>query len=149
MKLSTKILILTGVLIMLVLGIIIANGLSIFKSPYLKVEITTDKAEYSKGEILLLTIKNNLEENLCFSSCYPYYLERKNQDWKSYDYGMCNKANLAEKCINAGGFKTFEIDLSSTEKGSHRFTIPGCINCEINGQFTESKRFYSNEFEIK
>lgn len=147
MKLSTKIL--TGILVALILGIIIVCGLSIFKSPYSKVEITTDKTEYSKGEILLLTIENNLKEDLCFSSCYPYYLEIKNEDWKSYDYGICDKADIVEKCINSGSFKTFEIDLLSVEKGSHRITIPGCIDCNVNNQFGEDKRFYSNEFEVK
>lgn len=139
----------TNILILGVLIIII-----IFSGVWLsleekKVEVLTDKTEYQKEESLNVNIKNNLTENICFSSCYPYLLEKQNGEWKSYDYGECQKSDVNETCIESGQIRDFEITLSQTEEDYHRIAIPICIDCKLGEEFKESKRFYSNEFTIK
>lgn len=114
-----------------------------------EVLIATDNTKYEKEGVLKITVTNNLRRNICFSSCYPYYLEKKNGEWKSYIYGDCQETNLNETCINPGQEKTFEINLSLVEKGLHRIAVPVCTGCKIGENFREDKRFYSNEFMIK
>jgi len=115
-----------------------------------KVNVATDKKEYSKTEALKVKIKNNLSQNICFSSCYPYYLENKeNQEWKSYPYRNCESQDLIEKCIEPKKQKAFEIDFPLAEAGFHRIALPVCADCQLDQEFQETQRFYSNEFEIK
>jgi hypothetical protein len=122
-----------------------------------KVNILTDKTEYHQGESLKVNIKNNLIKNICFSSCYPYYLEREKSEpgsptkiWEIYLYSKCDRENLNEKCIEPGKTKAFEINLSEyVEVGFHRIALPVCVGCKVGEKFKESKRFYSNEFLVK
>ena len=111
--------------------------------------IVTDKAEYESGGILKVKIKNNFGEQICFSSCYPYYLEIKNEEWKSYKYVECQKLNGNGHCMKAGELKTFELTLPKVQEGLHRLAIPVCLVCQSEKEFKEDTRFYSNEFSIK
>jgi hypothetical protein len=112
--------------------------------------ISTDKGEYKKGESIIVEIENKTNKQICFSSCYPYYLEKKDGNWKSYLYDNCPKLNLTNNCIKVGGKKFFQIeDLSYTQEGIHRLAIPLCVGCNLVENFKESKRVYSNEFLIK
>ncbi len=113
--------------------------------------IATDKKEYRSGELLRLTIKNNFAKNVCFSSCYPYFLEKKDEKkgWKSYKYQNCPESDVAEKCMEKEQIKAFMTTLPKIKKGIHRIRIPCCIGCKIQQDFKESKRFYSNEFKIE
>ncbi len=115
------------------------------------VNVITDKNEYKLGDILKVKIENNLRKTICFSSCYPYYLEKKNGDWESYRYKDCSDENLVEICINSKKIKAFEITIPSSfvEAGTHRLTIPACIGCNSNGAFKEDQKLYSNDFIIK
>ena len=131
----------------LVIFILIIGGI-VWKS-FRKVVIITDKVEYQSSEMLRLKIKNNLAKNICFSSCYPYYLEVKEKKWQSYEYGECQKPNLAEKCMRPAEIKGFELTLVATKNGLHRLAVPVCIDCKENEGFKETKRFYSNKFIIK
>ena len=136
MKIQTKILI--GILTILVLiGFLIWRKYRIFGN----VLIETQKTEYQIGEALKLVIKNNFNRNICFSSCYPYYLEKKNGEWKSYPYEECPEANVNETCIEANKEKFFEIDLTLVKLGLHRIAVPICIDCKKGSDFKESKRF--------
>jgi hypothetical protein len=122
-----------------------------------KVNILTDKTEYQQGESLKVNIKNNLIKNICFSSCYPYYLEREKSEpssptriWEIYLYSECDQEDLNEKCIEPGKTKVFEINLLEyIEVGFHRIALPVCAGCKVGEKFKESKRFYSNKFLIK
>jgi len=115
-----------------------------------KIEVVTDSAQYADGEPLRLKIKNYLLGNICFSSCYPYYLEKENGvGWKGYLYEDCPHPDVAEKCIGAFGTKAFETSLPETIEGKHRVLIPVCSNCKEGLSFKETNRFYSNVFEIK
>ena len=114
-----------------------------------EVSIVTDKTEYEKGKTLRVKIKNNLWEHICFSSCYPYYLEKKNEKWESYQYVDCYDFDSNGKCISPGQTKAFELTLPGVPDGLHRLALPVCIDCKSEDSFREDKRFYSNEFTIK
>ncbi len=140
--------------LLIILGIILITGSLVFKyrdrlTKTINVLVLTDKTEYNIGETLKITIKNNLRKNICFSSCYPYYLEiKEGQEWKPYSYGVCGKSDIIEYCVNSRENKTFEIDLFSASKGHHRISIPVSFDLKTGEKFKEDKRFYSNEFEI-
>lgn len=115
-----------------------------------EISITTDKAEYEAGGILIVKIKNNFWKSICFSSCYPYLLERlQDGKWGSYQYTECYDFNGNGDCVEAKKEKVFELTLFSVEKGLHRLVLPVCINCKNEKTFREDRKFYSNEFEIK
>jgi len=111
--------------------------------------IVTDKTEYETGGILKVKIKNNFGENICFSSCYPYLLESKNEKWESYKYVECQRFDGNGHCLKAGELKAFELTLPQISDGSHRLAISVCIGCQSEDTFKEDMRFYSNEFSIK
>lgn len=113
------------------------------------VSIVTDKNEYEAGGTLKVKIKNNFGKQICFSSCYPYLLENKNENWESYKYAECQKFDGNDHCIKAGDLKAFEFTLPKDVKGTHRLAIPICLGCKNENPFREDKRFYSNEFIIK
>lgn len=114
-----------------------------------EVLITIDKTEYEAGENLKVKIKNNFREQICFSSCYPYLLERKNEKWESYKYVECQRFHGNGYCIEAKKEKDFELTLPQVPDGLHRLVIPICISCKSEDTFKEDKRFYLNEFTIK
>jgi len=111
--------------------------------------IKTDKTEYDKNSVLKIAIKNNLGENICFSSCYPYYIEKKDGGWESYSYSNCPQSDINDICLSAHQAKFFEINLSFITDGLHRLAIPACLNCKNKDTFKEDTKFYSNEFSVK
>ncbi len=112
------------------------------------VSVVTDKTEYEAGGNLRVKIKNNFPRQICFSSCYPYLLENKNEDWEDYKYVECQEFNGNDYCIKADGLKAFELALPQEIKGIHRLAIPVCIGCKNEDSFREDKIFYSNEFLV-
>ena len=120
--------------------------------PIKEVEITLDQKEYKADSDLKLKIKNNLDKKICFSSCYPYYLERDvGGMFAAYQYGICLMADVAEVCVESEKVKSFEIILNKikTDNSSHRFAVPVCVGCTFQESFREDSWFYSNEFIIK
>ena len=113
------------------------------------ISIITDKTEYEAGSNLKVKIKNNFGEQICFSSCYPYLLESKNEKWESYKYIECQKFNGNGHCIKAGDLKAFELTLPQVPEGLHRLAIPVCFDCKSEESFKEEQKFYSNEFWIR
>ena len=148
-----KIVIFIILIILVTLAVLIflsLRGYQILKQKELSV--TTFQEEYSVGENPKIKIKNNLTERICFSSCYPYYLEKNNgSPLKSYPYGGCPHPDVAEICMAPREVKLFEIllDNMTLEKGHHRVAIPACIRCALRENFRKDKFFYSNEFMIK
>lgn len=114
-----------------------------------EISIVTNKTEYEKGEILRVKIQNKFWEDICFSSCYPYYLEYKNEKWESYKYVECHRFNDNGSCVPAQKEKFFELTLPEVSAGLHRLAIPVCVGCKSEGTFREDNRFYSNQFTIK
>jgi hypothetical protein len=144
------------ILISLAIGLVLLVAITLFLSWQwyfgtgpLKLTVSTDKTEYDPGSVLKVVIQNNSRKNICFSSCYPYYLEKKDVNFQSYPYPDCPKPNLSEPCVKPRQSKFFEIDLPLLEAGLHRLAIPVCVDCKIKEDFREDTRFYSNEFTIK
>lgn len=115
--------------------------------------IKTDKIEYKEGENPKIIIENRFKKSICFSSCYPYYLEENKEDKKfeAYEYGTCYNPDIAENCVLSGKTKAFELILENIvlDKGIHRIAIPACIGCYLEENFKRDKWLYSNEFMVK
>jgi len=111
--------------------------------------ITTEKAEYLAGDNLRLKIKNDSGKELCFSTCYPYFLERKEENWERYNYVECKQTNIHNGCIKSEKEKAFELTLPEVEAGLHRLVVPVCSEYKPEEGFKEETEFYSNEFLIK
>jgi hypothetical protein len=115
-----------------------------------QVLIMTEKPVYSSQAELKLAIKNILPKKVCFSSCYPYYLEVKGEKWLRYNFeGNCSHEDLVNGCIEPDYGKFFLIDLPDLNKGLHRIRIPLDISAETGEEFREDKAYYSNDFIIR
>jgi len=97
-----------------------------------------------------ITIRNDLNGNICFSECYRYYLEKKNGGWERYIYGECEEQDLIKRCIQPSEEIILEliIDIPRPKPGLHRAAFPVCLNCRIGDNFKENQIFYSGEFLI-
>jgi len=115
------------------------------------ISISTNQEEYARGDNPKIKIKNNLRKTVCFSSCYPYYLERNNGALKSYHYNDCLFPDVAEICIEPGQVKAFELllDKMEIEGATHRVAVPACIGCALKENFRKDNFFYSNKFIIR
>jgi len=133
------------------IGLIILIAIILVLSPPegKEVNIITEKTEYQTGDALKINIENNLKETVCFSSCFPYYWEKKNGGWKGYDYTSCPDGNLIEKCIASKEVKAFELGIPSIGVGVYRLAIPACVGCNLKETFKENQWLYSNEFIIR
>lgn len=137
--------IVTGIIILIVI-----IALSFFIPEEAKgVKVITDDNSYSAGEDLKIKIDNDSNDKICFSSCYPYYFEKKVGDWTGYKYQECPKENIVEECIDPKNVKAFAIKIPFIGKGIHRIVLPACVGCVWNSLFNEEERFYSNEFIIE
>jgi len=146
---AKKYLIIFCVIILLTLFLIVWMAWKGYRIQKGEILITTDKTEYESGETLKVKIQNKFREQICFSSCYPYLLESKNENWESYKYAECQEFDGNGHCMKAGELKAFELTLPQISDGFHRLTVPVCVGCESEDTFRETKRFYSNEFTIK
>ncbi|MBU3942907.1 hypothetical protein KKA24_02900 [Patescibacteria group bacterium] len=113
------------------------------------VTVVTDDVDYVIGGKLKVKVENNLDEPLCFSSCYAYYFEKKESAWNNYRYKKCLEEDIINNCVEPRGIKAFELEIPKIQSGTHRMALPACIGCTINSIFSENSRFYSNEFIIK
>ncbi len=113
------------------------------------VSIVTQRKDYQNGEILELKITNNSGKKFCFSTCYPYLLEKKDKAWETYKYVECDRDNIHNGCIENGKEKGFELTLPKSISGLHRLAVPVCSECKEGETFKEESRFYSNEFIVK
>ena len=115
-----------------------------------KIVITTETQEYASGQDLKLQIKSSfLLKRFCFSSCYPYFLEKNNGEWRTYSYVSCPFFDKIETCIGPRESKIFLISLPAVKPGKHRISVPVCQDCQSGQEFQETGRFFSNEFEVK
>jgi hypothetical protein len=114
-----------------------------------EIKIVTDTESYNKGDSLKIKIENNLNRSVCFSSCYPYYFEKKNGDWVDYDYMNCPNGDLPKDCIDSKNTKAFELTIPDIEGGVHRLALSACLGCNFEDSFKEDQKFYSNTFIIK
>lgn len=115
------------------------------------VKAFTEKIKYSQTDEIKVEIENKENKTICFSACYPYKIQVKNNNWNSYSYSECDKEDIVETCINPNQSKAFIIVSNEVflKPAVHRLAIPVCIDCAIGEQFRVDKIIYSNEFEIK
>lgn len=134
----------------IILSIIITLSFVIPRNAKIEgVKINTDNSDYSVGDKLRIRIENNLEEKICFSSCYPYYFEKNEGAWNNYRYKECSKEDIISECIDSKDIKAFELEIPAVKTGIHRIALPACIGCNFDNPFNENNRFYSNDFMIK
>lgn len=117
------------------------------------VGVKTDKDIYSREDKIKVTVKNNLGKPICFESCNPYWLQKKDGDWEDFTYKTCEDHYLQIKeCLQPGAIKVFENPVSTygytMESGIYRYAVKICINCEVGGKTSGQKTIYSNEFKI-
>lgn len=143
------------VTILVILLIALFVLFSILISIFLKggeLEVTTEYEEYNNIQNIELKIVNNSKVEFCFSSCYPYYIEKFNtssQAWDKYEYVECETLDLIEICISPGETKGFEAEVGTLEKGEHRMSIPICKKCNKEEIFQKDDLIYSNNFNVK
>lgn len=115
-----------------------------------KVSVVTEKTTYSTQEDLKLKIENNMDSEVCFSSCYPYFLQENSGGWKNNQYDTCERQDVASDCVDPKSVKAFAISLASMFLSDlpHRIAVPACVGCILGEKFTVDKVFYSNEFGI-
>lgn len=120
-----------------------------FDAGTLRLLISTDRIDYNSDGTLKVAVKNNSLRSVCLSSCYPYYLEKKNGSFETFLYSDCQRENLNQACIEPRQSKYFETTLPSLQAGSYRLAIPACVGCQAEESFKEDQKFYSNGFTIK
>lgn len=135
------------VIVIVIVGVIAVYSPQLTKPGEIKIE--TEKTEYQAGDSLKIKIENDLGKDICFSSCYPYYFEKKDGEWISYQYNNCLDSNLAGNCIKAKTAKAFEIIIPRIQTGAHRLALPACVGCGLQEKFREDQWLYSNDFVIK
>lgn len=130
----------------LVTGIIVFLSFKLAVKP---VRISIDRADYKIGDSLEVVIKNNFNRQICFSSCYPYLIERETEDhnWTAYPYSECGH-DLVHKCIEPGAERKFRLAMDEVEPGQNRLKIPICVDCQ-GRVFSAEFAYYSNNFDIK
>jgi len=114
-----------------------------------RVKVFTEKTEYKEGDALKIQVENYLRQRICFSSCYPYYIERENKGWQPVTFDFCPEPSIVEKCIEPKNVKAFQFAVPSLENGQYRIAIPVCVDCSIQEGFKEDRWFYSNNFIIE
>jgi len=153
MKKKSILIILLIIIAILVIGCLAWKGYKASKGQggQAELSISTYQQEYNANENPKIKIENKSAESICFSSCYPYYLDKKDGTSKSYTYSSCPHEDVVENCINPDQVKAFELilDHMGAEKGLHRIAVPACVGCALNQNFRQDKFFYSNEFVIK
>lgn len=145
--------------LLVILGGILLMIIVLFSLPALRftdaekegISVLTEKVKYFPEEDLRVKVDNQRDEVLCFSSCYPYYLQKKNSknEWDTFSYVACQKEDIVTQCIEPKKSKTFETVLPYLANGVYRLAISACLGCNINDKFEEEKKFYSNEFIVK
>lgn len=120
------------------------------RTNYVGVNVELSKQMYQQGEKAEVTIKNNSFKKVCFSTCFPYYLQFKDEGWNDYEYPSCKKENLNVPCIGSSKEKTFRFTLNKElESKVHRIAVPINKGGESGNKFEEDQKVYSEAFEIK
>jgi len=135
-----------GFIVVAILGV-----LWIFGRPK-RAEAITNKREYPVGSELVVSIQNNLGRGICFSECYPYFLQKNGGDtgnWQNYEYGKCQDFDAAIDCVQDRGFKEFRLPLEDVDPGLNRLMIPVCLGCQTGDKFNRDTAIYSNTFQVR
>ncbi len=120
---------------------------------FLKTNSAVALSKYScrNGEDINIKVKNLLlSQELCLSSCYPYYLQRKNEsgEWKTYEYAECPFEDKIETCISPLKGKEFKTSVPQVKEGTYRVMISVCKSCSMGERFKKEGDLFSEEFEV-
>lgn len=119
---------------------------------YEELLIKTDKQEYSSEEKAKIIIENISDKKVCFSSCYPFYVQIQDQTKKFYKYEECSFEDVASVCIDPKQKKAFEVDLKDqrilSSTNNYRFVISACLSCKLGDRFIKEGLFFSNQFKV-
>ena len=138
------IVIIVGVIIILVVSIMVLR----WKSASMVVEIGNES--YDTGESMMVLIVNKLwNKELCLSSCYPYFLERRDDSWGRYWYEECDTKDKVAVCIGPREEKMFETSVPEIGQGEYRLVVPVCKNCNVGTVFYEEETFPSGSFHVR
>jgi len=139
----------------ILIGILVVSALSsvlflLFFQKSGAAQISLNRAEYNPGEALEVSVRNDFGREICFSSCYPYLAEIRDQsgEWKEYVYQDCPETARAADCVSPRDSKKFRVALEDMPAGTHRLRIPFCLECAA-GNFQPEQTLYSPVFEIK
>lgn len=134
------------IIFLIAILLLLVSTLLLPKTP--EISVTANKTGYSRQEFPVITIRNNAADSLCLSGCYPYYLEKNDGSWESYNYDECKEPDLIKRCIKPKEAVGLELLIEQPLLGLHRVAIPVCLNCQVGNNFKEDKKLYSNEFLI-
>lgn len=116
------------------------------------VEITTEKNIYKIGDKVVLSIKNNSENSIYFEPCeYLNNFEKKiNNVWVSEKGAVENGIYDTYDFKKEENITNCSISLPKSGVGIYRAVVRIYYNCQIPGEnmCSDSKVFYSNEFEV-
>lgn len=105
---------------------------------------------YEPGSKMRVSIKNNFfAKELCLSSCYPYFLQKKNGAWQEFSYRECSHQDRVRTCLSPQESRVFETVVPKLFRGVYRLSVPVCRGCGLGTVFQESERFYSDIFKIR
>lgn len=137
-----------GAVTLVLIGVVAFSWGRKSSQPPLSVEL--NKQMYNQGEEVRITIRNNSFKQACFSSCYPYYLQRKEGEWENYNYPSCPEQDVNIPCISASETKKFKFNLfQGLHDGLHRLAIPINERGEKGKQFEEDRKVHTDPFEVK
>jgi len=125
------------------------------------VTITTYKTEYEQGEEVKITVRNNSDEAIYFSSCDAYYPEiEKNGAWRRTFRKECEPLSVKDKISSREskilqeceiGFKDEPLLPWKFYPGNWRIILGyylGCVD-KAPSHCLSHKTIFSNEFRIK
>jgi hypothetical protein len=120
------------------------------------VKVVTDSRVYNKEGTVKINIENKLNQPICFSSCYPFYIKAVNEGKIIDDYASCPFENKAFSCVEPGAKEGREISLLDNffsfllePNKKYQLILPACIGCSEGDPFEEQTIFQSNQFKIK
>lgn len=96
-----------------------------------KVRVVTDKKEYRQGEQIEIEVANDMDEDVCFESCNPYYFMQKS--WKSGWRSFARECfvSFITECVKPKETKTFRgLAGDYVENGKWVAVVPVWTECD-------------------
>lgn len=138
------------------MGIFVILGIGIFAFAFRflwqkgEISVELNRDNYRVGDKMRVTIENNFfNKEVCLSSCYPYFLQKRDGGWEEFSYEKCSYRDKVIKCITPGAERVFETRVPKVFDGFYRLSVPVCEGCNLGTVFREDARFYSDLFKVR